>query len=131
VKKLISILIVGFIFFFFGNALGQPHRVSENLRREEVLLPVSAPDKAGMEVQDGVVFVDADGLAGILVFYDNPRTKWEFDYVEFYDLEGNLLLVSWIDDRGLCQVAMDRGLLDAEEPAVDGVLVMIAVGTAL
>lgn len=129
-KKFILVLIVGFI-FLLDNALGQPHRVSENLRHEEVLLPLSAPDKIGMEVQDTVVYVDADGLAGILVFYDDPLTKWELDYVEFYDLEGNLLLVSWIDGRGLCQVAMDRGLLDAEEPAVDGVLVIVAVGTAL
>jgi hypothetical protein len=53
------------------------------------------------------------------------------DYVEFYDLEGNLLLMSWIDGRGLCQAAMDRGLLNEKKPAVDGVLVMIAVGTAL
>jgi len=130
VKKLILLLIVGSL-FWLDNALGQPHRVSENLRHEEVLLPLSVPDKIGMEVQDAVVYVDADGLAGILVFYDDPLTKWELDYVEFYDLEGNLLLVSWIDGRGLCQVAMDRGLLNAEEPAVDGVLVIVAVGTAL
>jgi hypothetical protein len=84
-----------------------------------------------MVVTDTVMLVEADGTAGVVVFYDDPRTKWELDYVEFYDLEGNLLLMSWIDGRGLCQAAMDRGLLNEKKPAVDGVLVMIAVGTAL
>jgi hypothetical protein len=130
VKQLVSLLVVGLI-LLFDNALSQPVRIGENLRREEVLLPSSAPDKGIMVVTDTVMLVEEDGAAGVLVFYDDPRTKWEFDFVEFYDLEGNLLLVSWIDGRGLCQAAMDRGLLNEKEPAVDGVLVPIAVGTAL
>jgi hypothetical protein len=130
VKHLVSLLVVGLI-LLFDNALSQPVRIGENLRREEVLLPSSAPDKGIMVVTDTVMLVEADGTAGVVVFYDDPRTKWELDYVEFYDLEGNLLLMSWIDGRGLCQAAMDRGLLNEKKPAVDGVLVMIAVGTAL
>jgi hypothetical protein len=130
VKHLVWLLVVGLI-LLFDNALSQPVRIGENLRREEVLLPSSAPDKGIMVVTDTVMLVEADGTAGVVVFYDDPRTKWELDYVEFYDLEGNLLLMSWIDGRGLCQAAMDRGLLNEKKPAVDGVLVMIAVGTAL
>lgn len=129
-KHLVWLLVVGLI-LLFDNALSQPVRIGENLRREEVLLPSSAPDKGIMVVTDTVMLVEADGTAGVVVFYDDPRTKWELDYVEFYDLEGNLLLMSWIDGRGLCQAAMDRGLLNEKKPAVDGVLVMIAVGTAL
>jgi hypothetical protein len=130
VKHLVWLLVVGLI-LLFDNALSQPVRIGENLRREEVLLPSSAPDKGIMVVTDTVMLVEADGTAGVVVFYDDPRTKWELDYVEFYDLEGNLLLMRWIDGRGLCQAAMDRGLLNEKKPAVDGVLVMIAVGTAL
>jgi hypothetical protein len=130
VKHLVSLSVLGLI-LLFDNALSQPVRIGENLRREEVLLPSSAPDKGIMVVTDTVMLVEADGTAGVVVFYDDPRTKWELDYVEFYDLEGNLLLMSWIDGRGLCQAAMDRGLLNEKKPAVDGVLVMIAVGTAL
>jgi hypothetical protein len=130
VKHLVSLLVLGLI-LLFDNALSQPVRIGENLRREEVLLPSWAPDKGIMVVTDTVMLVEADGTAGVVVFYDDPRTKWELDYVEFYDLEGNLLLMSWIDGRGLCQAAMDRGLLNEKKPAVDGVLVMIAVGTAL
>ena len=53
------------------------------------------------------------------------------DYIELYDLEGDLLLVSWIDGFGACQLAMDRGLLNADEPRVDGTLVMIGIGHEL
>ena len=58
-----------------------------------------------------------------MIYYDDIRTKWDIDYIELYDLEGRLLLVSWVDRFGVCQVAMDRGLLDADNPKVEGVLV--------
>ena len=66
---------------------------------------------------------------GIMVFYDDPRTKLEVDYLELYDIDGNLLLVSWIDRFGVCQVAIDRALLNKDQPTVDGVLVLITGGT--
>ncbi len=77
------------------------------------------------------MFLEKGGGAGVLIYYDDLRTKWDVDYIEFYDLEGNLLLVSWIDRFGVCQVVMDRGLLDPADPSVDGVLVAIQVGTTL
>ncbi len=131
-KKILSllILVVGAI-LVHDIAPGQALRASENLRREAVLLPPSVPDKSAMAVTDTVMFVEAEGAAGILVFYDDPRTRWEFDYVEFYDLDGNLLLVSWLDRRGLCQAAMDLGLLDVKRPVLMGVFVAIPVGGAV
>jgi len=50
---------------------------------------------------------------------------------EFFDLQGNLLLVSWIDRAGICQAAMDRGLFDPNNPKVEKVLVIVTMGTAL
>ena len=55
----------------------------------------------------------------------------KIDYIELYDAEGDLLVVTWIDRFGACQVAMDRVLLDLEDPSIDGVLVNDAVGTVL
>jgi hypothetical protein len=76
--------------------------------------------------------VEGDELGvGILTSYDDPQTKLEVDYVEFYDVDGDLLLVSWIDRFGIWQIAIDRGLLDATRPHVDGVLVELPVGTTL
>lgn len=56
-------------------------------------MPASVPERSRMVSVDYTTFVQ-HGAAGILVFYDDGRTKWDFDYVEVYDLLGNLLLVS-------------------------------------
>jgi hypothetical protein len=66
-----------------------------------------------------------------MIFYDDPRTKLEIDYLELYGISGDLLLVSWIDRFGVCQVAIDRALLTAEPKTVDGVLVLITGGTSV
>ena len=66
-----------------------------------------------------------------MIFYDDPRTKLEIDYLELYGISGDLLLVSWIDRFGVCQVAIDRALLTSEPKTVDGVLVLITSGTAV
>jgi len=42
-----------------------------------------------------------------------------------------LLVVTWIDRFGACQVAIDQGLLDPDDPSIDGVLVTLEVGTML
>jgi hypothetical protein len=60
-----------------------------------------------------------------MIFYDDPRTKLQLDYLEVYEIGGDLLLVSWIDRFGVCQVAIDRALLNKNEPAVDGIFVLI------
>lgn len=112
-------------------AMNQPVKIMENLRHEEVLLPVSIPDKAHMAQVDNLLFVEPGGAAGVLFFYDDPGTKTPVDYIEVYDPEGHLLLVTWIDRLGVCQAAMDRGLLDANDPKVEKVLVIVSMGTAL
>lgn len=45
-----------------------------------------------MLVIDHTMFLDDSRAAGILIFYDDGRTQREVDYIESYDLEGNLLL---------------------------------------
>jgi hypothetical protein len=105
--------------------------ITENRRHERVMLPPSAPDRSRMAVWQTLTFLEEELGAGVLVFYDDGRTKWQIDYIELYDLEGDLLVVTWIDRFGICQVAMDRGLLDPDDPSIDGILVTVAVGTML
>ena len=76
------------------------------------------------------VHEEAEG-SGIIVFYDDPQTKLDVDYLELYDIDGDLLLVSWIDRFGVCQIAIDRALLDEDRVSVDRVLVLITGGTEL
>jgi hypothetical protein len=112
-------------------AMTEQLKVAENLRKEQVLLPPSMPDRGRMVLRDTWLFLEAGGASGIFIYYDDARTKQDIDYIEFYDLEGDLLVVSWIDQRGVCLVAMDRGLLKAENPALERELVVVGVGTEL
>lgn len=105
--------------------------ITENLRHELVMLPPSTPDRGRMAVVQTLTFIEDEVGAGVLVFYDDIRTKWTIDYIELYDIEGDLLVVTWIDRFGTCQVAMDRGLLDPDDPNIDGILVTVEVGTML
>jgi len=106
-------------------------RTGYNLRQEKVVIPASVPDKSQLVVADYESVLDEDIGIGILVLYDDPRTKFEVDYIELYDVTGNLLLLTWIDRFGIRQVAMDRGLLNEDHPGIDGVLVMMTDGIAL
>jgi hypothetical protein len=58
-------------------------RFNESLR-ESVLLPLPAAEKSRLTVIDTVMVMDEDenAVAGILVLYDDIRTKREIDYVE-------------------------------------------------
>jgi hypothetical protein len=125
-----SIILLGAL-LITGQVTSEQLNITENLRHERVVLPASTPDRSRMAVVQTLTFLEEELGAGMLVFYDDARTKRQIDYIELYDLEGDLLVVSWIDRLGTCQVAMDRGLLDPDDPSVDGVLITVAVGTML
>jgi hypothetical protein len=131
-KKLLSALVVISVLLLLGApAENEPLRIGENLRHENVLLPYGTPDKSQLVVTDHVMVEEAGGGVGIMIFYDDPRTNLEIDYLELYGISGDLLLVSWIDRFGVCQVAIDRALLTSEPKTVDGVLVLVTGGTAV
>jgi hypothetical protein len=109
----------------------EPFPVEINWPPEQVLLPGSAPDRTGMKIVQQVILFESELGEGKLMFYDDPRTKRRIDYIEFRDFEGNLLVISWIDRFGVCQAAIDRGLLDPKGPRIDGIVVMIEIGTEL
>lgn len=130
-RKLVALVALLVPLFIGDRTMSEELRIGENLRHERISLPPSAPDRSRVVVGDTMMFVEEGDGAAILVFYDDPRTKTEIDYIEVSDVGGNLLLVAWIDRFGICQVAMDRGLLNADEPEIDGTLVMIGVGQGL
>jgi hypothetical protein len=130
-KKLCVLVIFAATLLFNQKAMTEQLRVVENLRDQQINVPASIPDRNRMKIIDDLMFVDEDGTAAIFIFYDDVRTERHVDLTECYDLGGNLLLVTWIDRLGIRQVAMDRGLLDADTPRVDGTLVMVGVGQEL
>jgi hypothetical protein len=127
-KMRVVIAALFLVVLFNGNALPEELRTGKNLRQEQVLLPLTTPDPKRMTAVDWYVFLEEDGSAGILIYYDDVLTKREIDYIELYDVEGDLLVVAWIDRFGVYHVAMDRGLVNTDDPAVDGTLVPVSLG---
>lgn len=130
-KRLFSaVIMVAALLLGSHEGANEQLRLGDNLRHENVLLPVSTPDKTRFALIDYLMLLEEDGAAAILAFYDDLQTKLKIDYVELYDLSGNLLLVSWIDRFGISRLAMDRGLFK-EHPVVERVLVLMTSGTEL
>lgn len=129
-KFLASILLLGGL--LIPDHLASDHlNTTEDLRHESVTLPASTPDRSRLAVVQTLTFFEEELGAGVLVFYDDSQTQWQIDSIELYDFEGNLLVVTWLDRFGTCQVVMDRGFLDPDDPTVEGIMVTVAVGTML
>ena len=129
-RRLAILALTVSVFFLTREGATEPLRVAENLRHENVLLPQFTPDRSRLAVT-GYALVDDEGDFSIAVLYDDPQTEREVDYLEVYDRPGDLLLIMWIDRFEIFQAAVDRGLLNEEEPCVDGILVIITEGIPL
>jgi len=130
-RVLCAVLMLATLLFVYGEARTEPLRIGEVLRHENVLLPQGTPDRGQLVIIDYAMVAEAGGGVGVMIFYDDPRRKLTLDYLEVYDIGGDLLLVSWIDRFGVCQVAIDRALLNEDPPALDGILVLVTGGTPL
>jgi hypothetical protein len=130
-RVLCAVLMLATLLFVYGEARTEPSRIGDILRHENVLLPQGTPDRGQLVIIDYAMVAEVGGGVGVMIFYDAPRTKLKLDYLEVYDIGGDLLLVSWIDRYGVCQIAIDRALLNEDPPALDGILVLITGGTAL
>ncbi len=130
---LAAVLIGGSLGLFLslpsGSIHAEPMRVTENLRKETVLLPSSAPKTDRLMLVSVVTMAPEAEIIGALAAYDDPKTRRAVDYLELYDGAGSLLLVSWVDRFGIRRTAMDRGLLQEEASRLEGVLVLLQEGT--
>ncbi len=125
-----ALLVGGLGIFFSGSLHAEPVRVMGNLRGEKVLLPPSAPvTDRFMLVSSVTIGPEAEIMAALAVYYDDPQTRRPIDYLELYDGVGGLLLVSWVDRFSIRRTAMDRGLLQEEASGLERVLVLLLEGT--
>jgi tryptophan-rich sensory protein len=100
-EKLCASIVLIVAVLLGSQGLAEQLRVAENLRQGQVMMPASVPERSLMTIVDHIMFVDS-GIAAILIFYDDKTTGRDLDYVEVYDIEGDLLLLSWIDQMGVC-----------------------------
>jgi hypothetical protein len=109
--------VVGQLLFFEVFGAG-PLPAGEKDPRQEIALPSSLPDQRRFSLVTVYPLLAENQVIGALAFYDDAATARPADYLELYDREGNLLVVSWFDRFGIERVAVDRGFLeDAERPA--------------
>ncbi len=128
-QTIFCVALCALVLLLSGEGLdAEPMRVTENLRREIVLLPSSAPDKGQLILVSFVTIVTEAENKAAMALYDDPQTKRPVDYLEFYDGSGGFLLVGWVDRFGIRRTAMDRGLLQEEASQLEGVLVLLAEG---
>ncbi len=131
-KKIYFVILSLMILLLFSNTLrAEPMQVMENLRKETIFLPPSAPAKSRLiQVSLASIVLETE-IIGTAAVYDDAQTKRPVDYLELYDSSGNLLSASWIDRFGILRTAMDRGLLQEESPRLEGVLILLLEGTPL
>ena len=131
-KKIYFVILSLMILLLFSNTLrAEPMQVTENLRKETIFLPPSAPAKSRLiQVSLASIVLETE-IIGTAAVYDDAQTKRPVDYLELYDSSGNLLSASWIDRFGILRTAMDRGLLQEESPRLEGVLILLLEGTPL
>lgn len=102
-------------------------RALTNLRGEMVIVPDGVPDRREF-VPLGTLVVEVGTPVGkgglILAFYDDPNSERLGDYVEVYDLAGNLLKIEWYDEGGQVNIAHDQNLTDPDAQGPAKVLVM-------
>lgn len=99
------------------------------LRGDVVIIPDVVPDREtlvllGMRIVGIETPVGKSGM--ILAFYNNPKNQGLSNYVETYDLAGNLLEITWSDEAGKVKVAQDKNLTSPDAKAPAKVLVMDA-----
>jgi hypothetical protein len=64
-----------------------------------------------------------------MVIYDDAKTARRGDFAAMYSRAGHLVGVTWFDRFGIQRTAIDRGLLESDEP--EGVFVVVLEGDAL
>ncbi len=126
----IYLIIMGLSFLLIsgGSLHAEQMRVTENLRKETVLLPPSTPERSQLILVSFSTITAEGEIIAALAVYDDPRTRKPDDYLELYDEAGGLLSVSWVDSFCIRRTAMDRGLLQEEASRLEGILVLIPEG---
>ena len=131
-KRHFIVLILSVFLLWVSEVFAEPTQLVENLRRENVLLPSSAPTRSDLALMKCVTVTRNSQIIGWVAFYDDPKTKRPVDYLELYDGSGGLLLVGWIDRFGITRTAVDQGLLLEEDAAeLEGVLALLPEGISL
>ena len=101
--------------FLFGYAAAEPLRVTGGVVHNEIISPVSIPEKIRLSFLSFSLILDEGGIIGGVAVYDDPTTDRSPDYCELYDNDGELVGVGWLDEFGIERTALDRGFLQGAD----------------
>jgi len=121
-KTLIKIYLVIIVLLPFachpsllGHAAAEPLRVAGGVVHNEIISPVSIPEKIHLNLLSFSLIIDDQGIIGGVAVYDDPTTDRNPDYCELYDNDGELVGVGWLDEFGIERTALDRGFLQGAD----------------
>ncbi|MBI3781036.1 MAG: hypothetical protein HY278_08285 [candidate division NC10 bacterium] len=108
-------------------------RTLTNLKGEQVTVPHVVPAREELALLKMVVvkIETPNGKGGLIVALygtDESKRLEEANYVELYDLAGNLLEIAWLDESGHVKVAHDKNLTDPDAKEAAKALVMGVAG---
>lgn len=101
--------------FPLGYAAAEPLKVTGGVVHNEIIAPVSIPEKIRLNLLSFSLILDEGGIIGGVAVYDDPTTDRSPDYCELYDNYGELVGVGWLDEFGIERTALDRGFLQGAE----------------
>ena len=67
---------------------------------------------------------------GAMAVYDDPTTRRPADYLEVFDSDGALVVVSWFDRFGIERLVVDRALVEGGQE-LEGVFVALVNGDVI
>jgi hypothetical protein len=107
-----STFLAGLLMILIASPATGTYEESIDMRRRALQVIQSSPVVAG-----GVNL-------GTVVLYDDPSTRRRADYLELYDGQGSLVMVSWFDRFGIQRIAVDRAFVDGAEN-LEGIFVPV------
>jgi hypothetical protein len=125
-KIYIIILGIAVQLWFFGYIRADELQPSEDASEQESL---TGPEQHGMTlVSVDPWMIEGEVIGAVAAYvYSDVTTERPADYWEVYDIEGNLLAVSWFDRVGIRKTAVDRGIVE-EKDKLEGIFVEVVEG---
>jgi hypothetical protein len=105
-------------------------RIVAKISAPDFALSVAPPQKDHLTLLSVVPVTVGGEVLGGLAAYDDLATARPADYLELYNKEGALLVVTWFDRFGIERLALDRALAENADE-LEGVFVLVATGDSV
>lgn len=120
------LVFIGATFLFFS-LTAKDVNSAENNSSDSIALPTIEMPQRRLNIVKSTALVEKNLTLETVVIYDDPSTPRPQDYLEFYDRDGNLVVVAWFDRFGIQRVAVDRAFVEGEDQ-LEGVFVAVVDG---